>query len=156
LANGGKTLEGMENMSNIVIVDIDGTLADCEHRMEHIKKHPRDWDSFYSLVSGDTPHYEIITMVNALANEYVILLMTGRREETREDTENWLAEHEVVYHALMMRPPGNRDDDHTWKISIGRMFGLQNIAFVIEDRNRIVEAWRNVGVRCIQVADGPF
>lgn len=143
-------------MSNIAIVDIDGTIADCEHRMEHIKKEPRDWDSFYEGVLGDSPHPDMIALVNALSDKYCLILLTGRREETREETEQWLALHEVEYHALIMRPKGHREDDTTWKIGIGKLFGLGNIAFVLEDRNRIVEAWRKAGVRCLHVADGPF
>jgi len=55
-----------------------------------------------------------------------------------------------------MRPEGCRTDDHIWKIEVARMFGLHNIAFVIEDRNRVVEAFRKVGVRVMHIADGNF
>lgn len=143
-------------MSNIVIVDIDGTIADGNHRLHHLQKEPRDWEAFYEEVHMDEPHHDVIGMVNALAEQYMIVLLTGRREETREATETWLHEHEVSFHALIMRPEGNRVDDHIWKIQVGRLFGLNNIAFVVEDRNRIVEAWREAGVRCVQVADGNF
>lgn len=143
-------------MGNLVIVDIDGTIANGEHRIHHIRKEPRDWDAFYEDCDQDEPHLEVIEMVNALAERYVIVLLTGRREETREQTEEWLANNEVTYHLLIMRPEGNRRDDDVWKLEVGSLFGLTNIAFVVEDRNRIVEAWRKAGVRCIQVADGNF
>ena len=143
-------------MGNIVIVDLDGTLADGEHRVHHLRKEKRDWDAYYEECHLDEPHPEMVALVNALADDYLIVILTGRREETREVTEEWLDNQEVTYHMLIMRPEGNREDDHKWKLSVGRLMGFHNIAFVIEDRNRIVEAWRESGVRCIQVADGNF
>lgn len=143
-------------MANLIIVDIDGTLADCEHRMEHIQKTPRDWDSFYAAAAEDSPHWDVINMVNALSEHYCVILLTGRREEIREITEQWLSAHEVEYHALIMRPVGNRDDDHHWKTEVIRQFGFHNVEFVVEDRNRIVETLRKEGLRVVQVADGPF
>lgn len=143
-------------MPNIVLVDLDGTLANAEHRHHHIRKTPRDWDSFYAEQEADTPHDEVVAMVNCFSANYLVVILTGRREETREQTEKWLAEQEIVYNMLIMRPVGNRDQDDKWKLEIGSLFGHANIAFVLEDRSRIVEAWRKAGVRCIQVADGNF
>jgi hypothetical protein len=31
-----------------ILVDIDGTLADCTHRLHHIQKQPKDWDAFFA------------------------------------------------------------------------------------------------------------
>jgi phosphoglycolate phosphatase-like HAD superfamily hydrolase len=144
-------------MTNIVLVDLDGTLANCDHRLHHIQPGPeRDWDAFYESCHLDQPHLDMIRMVNAISDHYLVIILTGRREETRAVTEEWLHEHGVEFHALIMRPVGNRTDDHVWKIEVGRLFGLGNIAFVVEDRNRIVEAWREAGLRVLHVADGPF
>lgn len=33
---------------NAIIFDIDGTLANLDHRLRHILKEPKDWDAFYS------------------------------------------------------------------------------------------------------------
>lgn len=143
-------------MGNIVIVDLDGTLANGEHRVHHLRKEERDWDAYYEDVLLDEPHPEMVDLVNAIADDYLIVILTGRREETRAETEEWLGNHEVTYHVLIMRPEGNRVDDNVWKLSVGKLMGYHNIAFVVEDRNRIVEAWRTAGVRCIQVADGNF
>lgn len=143
-------------MSNLVLVDLDGTLADGTHRLHHIQKAPRDWDSFYDECGGDSPHEDVIGVVNSINEQYTTIILTGRVERTRAVTEEWLSENEVGYHALIMRPEGCRTDDHIWKIEVARMFGLHNIAFVIEDRNRVVEAFRKVGVRVMHIADGNF
>jgi hypothetical protein len=34
--------------------------------------------------------------------------------------------------------------------------GLETIAFVLEDRNSMVKKWRDLGLICLQVAEGDF
>lgn len=140
----------------IVLVDLDGTLADGEHRLHHIRKEPRDWDGFYDDVMGDAPHYDIIDLVRRLHEDFTVVILTGRRGETREKTEEWLRLFDVQYDVLIMRPPGNRIDDHIWKMEVIHLFGKENIHMVFEDRNRIVETLRKEGIRCLQVAPGDF
>ena len=48
-------------MKDIIVCDLDGTLANCEHRVHHIQrvggsglKRKPDWDAFYAGVRGDT------------------------------------------------------------------------------------------------------
>jgi trehalose-6-phosphatase len=141
----------------LVFVDLDGTLADGTHRLHHIHpKKTRNWDLFYEKVLEDAPHQDIIDMVNILVANYTVILLTGRREETRKDTEQWLRHFSVRYHGLIMRPEGNKTDDHIWKPEVLRQFGLHNIAFVMEDRNRIVKTLREMGLRVLHVAEGDF
>jgi len=144
-------------VSKLVIVDLDGTLADGTHRLHHIHpKETRNWDAFYEKVAEDTPHKDVISLVECLCSRYTIVILTGRREETRTETEQWLTAFRVPHDMLIMRPEGNRTDDHHWKPEVLRQFGLHNIAFVIEDRNRIVKVLREMGLRVLQVADGDF
>ena len=143
---------------NLVIVDLDGTLADGKHRERHLHpKDKRDWDAYYAECHLDTPHEDVIKMVNALSmSGLTIVILTGRREDTRKTTEEWLEHKCVHYDALIMRPIGNFINDHIWKPEIIKLFGKENILMVIEDRNRIVKALREEGYRVVQVADGDF
>lgn len=146
-------------MRKIVVVDIDGTLADGNHRLHHLyPKENRDWDAFYARVKDDTPHQDVIELVDALncSNFYQIYLLTGRREETREATIEWLSRFNVEYRNLIMRPSGHYEDDHIWKPRVITEIGTHRIAFVLEDRNRVVKAIRDLGVRVLQVAPGDF
>ena len=143
---------------NLAIVDLDGTLADGTHRLHHLyPKENRDWDKYFELCHLDTPHDDVISMVNALRSSgLTIIILTGRREETREPTERWLEHKGVAYDALIMRPVGNYTNDHIWKAEIIKLFGKENILMIIEDRNRIVKTLREEGYRVIQVAEGDF
>lgn len=84
-----------------VIVDIDGTIA---------KKGDRgyfEWDK----VDRDIPIPVIIDLLKALSPVHTIVLMSGRDGICRELTEAWLREHDVPYHALVMRQAGDKRKD---------------------------------------------
>ena len=42
-------------MTKAVIFDIDGTLADCSHRLHHVTGDKRDWNKFFAEMSEDPP-----------------------------------------------------------------------------------------------------
>ena len=143
----------------LVIVDLDGTLADGNHRLHHIHpKETRNWDKFYEECSLDTPHTDVIELVRALRDYgMTVIILTGRREETRKETQQWLAHYGIPYEILIMRPKGNHEDDHKWKPGVlATLGGPANVLMVIEDRNRIVVTLREQGYRVLQVADGDF
>ena len=71
----------------IVIFDIDGTLADISKRRHHIEKKPKDWDAFFKGIPQDKAIKSIVRLCNILYESGVkILLCTGRREQDRTET----------------------------------------------------------------------
>ena len=151
-----------------VIVDIDGTLANIDHRLHLLPLMQEDgsygpagpqWNDFYAGMVDDTPHSEIIALANAMyASDYDVVLCTGRSDDNRETTETWLKQHGVRYHRLLMRKyKDHRPDDIIksemldWLLSNG----FQPL-FAIEDRARVVAMWRKRGIRCLQVCEGDF
>lgn len=148
---------GMAEPKKIVIVDLDGTLADGTHREHHLKCDPRDWDGYYSKCSGDTPIREIIELVQLLAIKYEIWILTGRRDDTRLETVDWLREYHIPYSRLFMREHGDFTQDNELKLAWVDQAGVRDrVHLVLEDRQRVVDAWRQNGFRCIQVASGNF
>jgi len=43
-----------------VIFDVDGTLANCEHRMHWIRHRPKNWAAFNRAMPYDTPIQDMI------------------------------------------------------------------------------------------------
>ena len=141
----------------IVIFDIDGTLADISKRRHHIQKKPKDWDAFFRGIPQDKAIKSIVRLCNILYESGVkILLCTGRREQDRPETVKWLAQNGVQYHELILR----RDDDRRSDVIVKRemLAGLDRskILFVVEDRSGVVEMWRSEGLVCLQCAPGEF
>lgn len=141
------------------IVDIDNTIANNEHRIKYLHQTPKDWKAWHANSMSDTPYWEIIELLNmAVDNGIKIVLCTGRDEFCREDTIEWLNIHNIYYDELFMRPEGDRRNDADVKrelLTQIRELGY-NPVLVFEDRDRVVEMWREEGLRCLQVAPGNF
>lgn len=141
------------------IFDIDGTLADCSHRLHHIQKQPKDWTSFFADCHGDAPISHMIELAQTLrlASAKQIVFVSGRSDECRPATELWLRENGLTG-ALYMRKAGDYRDDDIIKVEIlsqVRADGYDPI-MAFDDRNRVVAAWRAAGIPCAQVAPGDF
>lgn len=147
------------------VFDIDGTLANAEHRLHLIKRETPDWESFFSAeqVSKDAPVWPIIKICNALYNlkEHIVLL-TGRNEVARKGTLQWLNKYFVQFDTLIMRPEHDYRPDHVIKPEMLRAYlptvteNDRSICTIFEDRSSVVKAWRDAGFHCCQVADGDF
>lgn len=149
-------------MKHIIICDIDGTVADLSHRLTLIKDQiPPDWDKFHRSVSGDAPRQEIIDLVGRLmfapGSPYNVYFVSGRREESREDTVAWLEENGLhAYKGLYMRPSGDfRDDRIIKKEILDKHFIKDDILLVIDDRPKVVEMWKKEGLNVLDVGPGP-
>ena len=141
----------------IVIFDIDGTLADVSERLHHIKKKPKDWDAFFRGIPQDKAIRSMVKLCNILyASGIKILLCTGRREKDRAETVKWLEQHGVNYHELILRPDGDRRSDVIVKREMLADLDKSKILFVVEDRSGVVEMWRSEGLVCLQCAPGEF
>lgn len=133
------------------LVDVDGTLAIRSSRG------PFDW----SAVGSDLPNHPVVAVVRALfasASKPSIILVTGREEKTRRLTEEWLRRHCIPYHLLLMRKDGDyrRDESVKSEMYSHRIAPHFSVEAVIDDRNRVVNMWRALGLVCFQVADGDY
>ncbi|SNC63552.1 hypothetical protein SAMN05445756_0929 [Kytococcus aerolatus] len=132
-----------------VLVDVDGTVATITDRG------PFDW----GLVSRDAPVPDVIAVVTALrAAGHRVLFCTGRSEESRRDTEAWLAEHvgRTEEEPVLMRRRRDFRKDVLTKAELfeQHVAGRYRVVCVLEDRPGVVAMWRERGLTVLQVADG--
>ena len=141
----------------IVIFDIDGTLADVSERIHHVKKKPKNWNAFFQGMAQDKAIHSMVRLCNILyASGIRILLCSGRNEEHRPQTVQWLAQQGVNYHELILRRDGDMRSDMVVKREMLVGIERSKILFVVEDRGRVVEMWRSEGLVCLQRAPGEF
>lgn len=136
---------------NAIIVDLDGTYA---HRCN------RQWFD-YSKVDQDDLDVTVDGIVRAYAKMgYTILIVSGREgtEECRYKTLYWLEKHEIPFYELMMRKEGDFRRDSIVKEEIYNKYikGKFDVEFVLDDRQQVVDMWREIGLKCLQVAEGNF
>ena len=141
----------------IVIFDIDGTLADVSERIHYLKTKPKNWDAFFQGMAQDKAVQSMVRLCNILhASGIQILLCSGRNEQYRSETMTWLAEQNVHYHGLFLRKDNDRRSDTVIKREILAGIDKSKVLFVVEDRSRVVEMWRGEGLVCLQCAPGEF
>ena len=141
----------------IVIFDIDGTLADVSERIHHVKKKPKNWNAFFQGMAQDKAIHSMVRLCNILYESGIkIVLCSGRNEEHRPQTVQWLAQQGVNYHKLILRRDGDMRSDVIAKREMLAGIDRSEILFVVEDRSRVVEMWRSEGLVCLQCAPGEF
>ena len=148
-----------------IICDLDGTLADVEHRRHFIQrpKGQKDWKSFYRSCVSDTLKstvwYVVRSVMDSLEIDYDVefVIFSGRTEVMRPETEDWLAEHGIIYDLLVMRPAKDNTPDEVLKEKwFNEMIDKETVFCVFDDRSKVVEMWRRIGLTCFQVANGDF
>jgi len=135
-----------------VVCDLDGTLTDLEHRLYLVRQPKPDWDLFYKLAADDGLHVWCKILVNAIHDfGYRVLLVSARPESIRGLTKTWLAKHGVNYDRLyLLRGKKDYTPDDDLKMAWLKEFGTEKILFVVDDRQRVVDAWRQEGLTCLQ------
>lgn len=141
-----------------VIVDMDGTIANVEHRRHFITGEHKDWRSFNESCRTDTANQWCVDLVKMLQKEYHIIIVSGRNHEFKEHTEDWLADHDIYPSRLFVRGPKDSRNDSIIKEEIYKTFIEPNfdVAFCIDDRQRVVDMWRSLGLVCLQCDVGNF
>jgi hypothetical protein len=142
-----------------VICDIDGTIADCSHRLHWIESKPKNWKAFYAGVLNDAPILHMLFQLDTFAKEDIpIVLCSGRGEECRGTTIQWLYDNDVPFMKLYMRPAKDYRQDYIVKEELLAQILADGFKpnLVLDDRTQVVEMWRHRGLRTIQVAFGDF
>lgn len=150
----------------MIVVDLDGTVADCTHRLKYINGSVKDWNLFYKMCINDKPITPIIDLVKKYVkdSDIPILFLTGRSDVARKETEQWLAKYFSEYklneeYMLLMRKEGDYRPDYVVKPRLLDTFKKEynvNVHFILEDRANVVKKWRELGYICLQVAEGEF
>ena len=147
------------------LFDIDGTIADLTHRLPYIQKTPKIgvfwiyWDAFFGACGSDAPIQHIIDLLITLHDaDHQIILVSGRSDQSKTETLEWLTRHGLPDVPLYMRRQGDHRPDYQVKAELlDRIIadGWRPV-MAFDDRDQVVKMWRERGVPCAQVADGNF
>ena len=148
-------------MQKAIICDIDGTLANVEHRRHFVEdKKNADWDAFNAEMGKDTINEWCKELLKIFyANGYEVLLVSGRPFEYTYETIFWLDKNEVQYSELFLREKKNdhrKDTIVKTEIYNNKIKGNYDILFVVDDRASVVANWRDLGLICLQCDKGNF
>ena len=147
----------------IVIVDLDGTLSTPDpERMKHVSGSENiDLDAFYAHSFDDEPIASTVALVKHLHRVYTVVYCTARSERARVKTLNWFDKHSIPYQNknLLMRPEGDeRNSCIVKQYLIFKKAGIRpnQIAFMLDDHNKVVHEFRALGITVLQPANNDF
>ena len=165
---------------NTVIFDLDGTLANIDaRRKKSLKPNGKmDWDVFFdaSNISLDVPNEPVVKMAQLFAEDgFEIVIFSGRNDRSFHTTRSWLSRHRVPFQKLVMRPDkslkwgdkiadGNiatqdmrfMPDEILKKHMLDLFVDINDVFLVVDDRDKVVKMWRDLGLNTFQVAPGNF
>lgn len=139
-------------------IDLDGTMCNIDHRLHYVKGEKKRWGDFFREIPNDTVNEWCRQLVWAMQEDHQIVYCSGRPDNTRRDSEDWLRRHGVGADFLYMRQRNDfRQDDIVKEIILE--FELKpryDILMVVDDRQQVVNMWRKHGITCLQCAPGDF
>lgn len=139
------------------VFDLDGTLADMAYRRHYVVNGNNDWKSFYKSCVNDQPNVSVIEALKAhLAAGHRVEIWSGRSDEVRTETEDWL-KAQGIDPVLLVHMRGGNDytPDDDLKLSWLKSSDQKPDA-IYDDRDKVVAMWREEGIPCFQVAPGDF
>ena len=170
----------MKNKKTIIF-DLDGTLANIDVRRDKslFADGTLDWEIFAapdSILNWDEPNLPVIKMAQMFHNDgFKIVIFSGRNDRGFFATKQWLMINDVPHDLLVLRPDkfkanswpiaeGNKatpdmrfmPDEILKKHMLDTFVDIDDVFLVVDDRDKVVEMWRDLGLNTFQVAPGNF
>lgn len=138
-----------------VVIDLDGTLANIDHRLHYIKREKPDWDGFFKACVDDKLNDWCAELITAMRNTFkTVLIVSARSKLVEVETKEWLDKifgpFFSDYALVMLRENGDTTPDDDLKIKWLHSYGKERILFVVDDRQCVVDMWRSEGLVCLQ------
>lgn len=171
-------------LQNAIICDLDGTLALSEGKRGPYDHAKCGDDDLNHPVASILETYELMNslagMFGTLASLPLvgdfckglglpgntdvlatqIIFLSGREDKFRPQTNVFLQKNcpTIANNPLFMRATGDKREDSIVKSELfdAHVRGKFNVLFVLDDRNRVVDMWRRIGLTCLQVQPGDF
>lgn len=142
----------VEPTARTILFDLDGTLINI-NSIAHLIG---DWDAFAEASILCPANEPIAEFARLMQLHYELVVCTGKGEAYRNRVCGWLSLQGIIPDLLLMRPANNFQSDAELKPALLRAAlgeGWKgDILFAIEDRDKMVDAWRALGITCFQCA----
>lgn len=148
-----RKLEQDSTKTAAIVVDMDATLC------LNTTGRPFYGEGAAEGMVNDEPITEVCDMIRTLhkSGEYSLIVLSGREDtpEIREATETWLHDHDLWPTEVLLRSIGDYSKGEICKKKlIEHVLKSYNVKFVIDDNNRCVQMYRDMGLTVLQPNEG--
>jgi predicted kinase len=135
----------------IILCDIDGTIADGTYREHLVQGETKNWDAYYALLHLDAPIHITCAWLREEMEDRTIVLISGRPDTYQRETIQWLDRWGIPYDYIFMRGGGDKRPDTLVKADILKLLPKEKIVCVIDDRPSVIRMWKENGLRVVAV-----
>jgi len=152
-----------KDSTQVIVCDLDGTLANVEHRRHHVRKEKSEksnWVAFFEGMVDDPVNQWCKAILDKMNDTYRVVYATGRPADYLEYTEMWLTENGLRYAGSELFTRLEKDyrgDDQVKEIILEFEIKTRwDILFILDDRKQVVDMWRKHGYTVLQCDYGDF
>ena len=142
----------------LVVFDIDGTLANIEHRLDCVRSKPKNWKAFDAGIPNDKVNEPVAEIYRQMIHAgHTVVLASGRNERSRDATVDWFVKNDLPRRQLYMRKADDfRSDDIVKQEILDQIIADygRKPDMVFDDRPRVVRMWRDNGIFVFNVYQG--
>lgn len=125
---------------DVVIVDLDWTLCNIDHRLHHVQAGKKDRKSFFEWMTEDGVNDFVWRAMVWLSHTHRVVLCSGRPDNYCKQTVQWLKDYQIEYdHLLMRHHRDNRPDTVVKKDMYDKCLASANVVLAIDDRMSIID-----------------
>jgi len=144
-----------------VIFDRDGTLASVAY-IAPLDRSGSAWRQYNAALPFDAPVPVVAALLRSIRPGVVRIMTSGRAAGDHVgDTHRrllmtaWLRKHALPIDVLIMRKGGDQRRDSVVKEEIYReqIAPFYDVRYVVDDRQQVVDMWREIGLPVLQVVD---
>jgi phosphoglycolate phosphatase-like HAD superfamily hydrolase len=139
-------------MKHIILVDLDGTVADDEWRLHYRQQ---GWDAYHKQGDRDQPIHDMVTLLRGLNTTFILVGLTSRPEKFRQLTTRWCVLNDIPLDEILMRPHDCYLPSPECKVLCMReRFGerwAEEVLFIIDDRDDVAHAFALHGVSTLTI-----
>jgi hypothetical protein len=143
-----------------VVFDVDGVLANADHRQEVLFSggKRKNWKAFFAAAGEDALIEEVARLTHLLDPALKVVLLTARPTSNRSITVTWLAQHDLRWDLLVMRPDGDYRSSPDAKRAAVQELRAQGFEpqLAFDDDRRNVDLFHAEGVPCIYIHSGYY
>lgn len=146
----------MNHEPTTIVIDIDGTISNPEKRLHLVQCDKPDFKEFYAQISTDTLNPWAERLIHALSccSEFEVQIVSARPRTLKDETLRWLrgkispGDYDELH--LLRKNIDDETPDQQLKVEWAKAYGPENILFWVDDRQRVVDAIRSLGITVLQ------